>query len=55
MIDSVDGTILWDFPVNGHQGILDEILTYWYPSHAKFLDIINSPNRIETSKLEKIH
>ena len=43
MITNVGGKILWALPVggyilsNGPAEPLDEILAYWYPSHASFL------------------
>ena len=59
MIDSVGGKIIWTLPVkgqvliNGHLEALDEILAYWYPSHAAFLVMIKAQNVMRTLKLEK--
>ena len=59
MIDSVGGKIIWELPVkgqvliNGHLEALDEILAYWYPSHAAFLGMIKSPKRIENFEIRK--
>jgi len=59
MIDSVGGKIIWTLPVrgqvliNGHLEALDEILAYWYPTHLSFLEMVNSPNRIENFEIRK--
>ena len=48
MIGNVGGKIIWSLPVegfilsNGPSEELDEILAYWYPSHACFLEMRNS-------------
>ena len=59
MIDGVEGKILWTLPVqgqilvNGNVETLDEILAYWYPSHAAFLDMVSSPDRLENFEIRK--
>ena len=59
MIDSVGGKILWTLPVqgqimvNGNIETLDEILAYWYPSNAAFLDMVSSPDRLENFEIRK--
>ena len=60
MIDRVSGKIIWTLPVkgqvliNGHLEALDEILAYWYPSNSSFLEMVNSPNRIENFEIRKV-
>jgi len=53
------GGILWTLPVqgrilvNGNIEILDEILAYWYPSHAALLNMVSSPDRLENFEIRK--
>ncbi|MEM9303015.1 MAG: hypothetical protein AAGE01_12935 [Pseudomonadota bacterium] len=50
MIGDAGGRILWTLPVHGHilsngpAEPLDEILAYWYPSHAAFLSMRGTAN-----------
>lgn len=59
MINGVGGKILWTLPiqgqilVNGNIETLDEILAYWYSSHAAFLDTVSSPDRLENFEMRK--